>query len=92
MNIDNCNESDQKDQEPNSNIETDNDDIIESRLTPPLPLNEEELFNEELLFNNEGSEEINCKQLEISQKLDELQKISSEFEAAVWLAKHLRVL
>ncbi|CAG8697008.1 11262_t:CDS:2, partial [Racocetra fulgida] len=82
MNIDNCNESDQEDQEPNSDIETDNDDIIESRLTPPLPLNEEELSNKELLSNNKGSEELNY----------ELQGISSEFEAAVWLAKHPRVL
>ncbi|CAG8788539.1 19802_t:CDS:1, partial [Racocetra fulgida] len=44
---------------PNSDIEIDNDDIIESRLTPSLPLNEEELSNEELLSNNKESEELN---------------------------------
>ncbi|CAG8703571.1 7168_t:CDS:2, partial [Racocetra persica] len=78
MNID---ESDQEDQESNSDIETDNDDIIESRLTSPLPLNEEELSNKRLLANNKGFEELNY----------ELQGISSEFEAAAWLAKHLRI-
>ncbi|CAG8752269.1 12635_t:CDS:2, partial [Ambispora leptoticha] len=87
----NYNESDQEDQKPNSDIETDNDDIIELRLTPFLPLNEEELSNEELLFNNERSEELNYNQ-QISQKSDELQRISYEFEAAIWLAKHPRTM
>ncbi|CAG8846349.1 8060_t:CDS:2, partial [Racocetra persica] len=88
MNID---ESDQEDQESNSNIGTDNNNIIESRLTPPLPLNEEELSNEGLLANNEEFEELFYNQ-QISQKPGELQGISSEFEAATWLAKHPHVL
>ncbi|CAG8626230.1 14145_t:CDS:2, partial [Racocetra persica] len=76
MNID---ESDQEDQESNSDIETNNNDIIVSRLTPPLPLNEEELCNKRLLANNEEFEELNYK-------------ILSEFEAAAWLAKHPRTM
>ncbi|CAG8498855.1 17784_t:CDS:2 [Racocetra persica] len=88
MNID---ESDQEDQESNSDIETDNNDIIESRLTSPLPLNEEKLSNKRLLANNKKFEELNYNQ-QISQKPDELQEISSKFEAAAWLAKHSHIL
>ncbi|CAG8552289.1 7393_t:CDS:2 [Gigaspora margarita] len=89
MNVINCDNSDQEYQESiqdssNLALDTDNDNITEPRLTPPLPINDERLSNDEFeeLYNNN----------QVSQKPDKLQGISSEFEAAIWLAKHPRVL
>ncbi|CAG8829826.1 25816_t:CDS:2, partial [Racocetra persica] len=61
---------------------TDNDDMIESRLIPPLPLNKKKLSNERLLANNKRFKKLNY----------ELQEILSEFEAAIWLAKYSHIL
>ncbi|CAG8614890.1 22157_t:CDS:2 [Gigaspora margarita] len=62
-------------------LDTDNDNITEPRLTPPLPITNKRLSN------NERFEELDNNN-QVSQKSDKLQGITSEFEATIWLAKH----
>ncbi|CAG8670110.1 32195_t:CDS:2 [Gigaspora margarita] len=86
----NCDNSDQEYQESihdlsNLALDTDNDNITEPRLTPPLPITDKRLSNDE------GFEKLDNNN-QVSQKPDKLQGISSEFEAAIWLAKHSHIL